>query len=112
MYLKSFLKVYKDQDYFMNNNIEIYCATFKSILTSLKIQNILNNYIRYYWFLAGLLKKMWFKLMKKHDINSQNFFTIKFKKLYDDVQKRASKLKHKHSLNKVMDKEMLQKLNQ
>ena len=50
--------------------------------------------------------------MKKHDINLQNPFTIKFKRLYDDVQKRTSKLKHEHDLNKVMSKETFQELNQ
>ena len=54
----------------MNDDIKIYYATFKLILASLKTQNMLNNYMRYYWFLAKLLKKMQSKLMKKHDINS------------------------------------------
>ena len=36
MYLKSFLKVYKDQKHIMNDNIEFYCLTFKLILTNLK----------------------------------------------------------------------------
>ena len=46
MYLKSFLKIYKNQNYFINNNIKTYYAIFKSILINLKIQNMLNNYIK------------------------------------------------------------------
>ena len=103
--------MYKDQNYFMNDDIKTYYIIFKLILTSLEIQNMFNNYIRYYWFLAGLLKKIQSKLIKKHDIDSQDPFIIKFKRLYNNAQKRASKLKHEHSLSKVMSKETLQELN-
>ena len=36
---------------------------------------------------------------------------MKFERLYNNAQKRASKLKYKHGLDKVISKEMLQKLN-
>jgi len=49
MYLKSFLKVYKDQKCIINNNIEFYCLTFKLILTNLKTQQMLDNYTRCCW---------------------------------------------------------------
>ena len=49
--------------------------------------------------------------MKKHDINSQDPFIMKFERLYNDAQKRASKLKHEYSFNKIMNKEMLLELN-
>ena len=91
----------------MNNNIEIYYIMFKSILANLKIQNMLDNYTRCYWFLIGLLKKMQSKLMKKYNIDSQNSFIMKFERLYDDAQKRTNKLKHKHDLNKVISEETL-----
>ena len=51
------------------------------------------------------------KFIKKYNVDSQDSFIIKFKRLYDNVQKRTSKLKHKHGLNKVMSEEILQKLN-
>ena len=37
---------------------------------------------------------------------------MKFKKLYNNAQKRASKLKYKHNLDKIMSEETLQELNQ
>ena len=70
-----------------------------------------NNHTRYYQFLAGLLKKMQSKLIKKHDVDLQDSFTMKFKRLYNNAQKRASKLKYKYDLNKVISKETFQKLN-
>ena len=69
IYLKNFLKIYKNQKYTMNDNIEFYCLTFKLILTNLETQQMLDNHTRCCWFLTELLKKMWFKLMKKHDID-------------------------------------------
>ena len=50
--------------------------------------------------------------MKKHDVDSQNPFIMKFKRLYNDAQKRTSKLKHECSFSKAMGKETLLKLNQ
>ena len=47
MYLKSFLEAYKDQDYFINNDIKTYYTIFKLISANLEIQNMLNNYIKY-----------------------------------------------------------------
>ena len=64
------------------------------------------------WFLAGLLKKMQSKLMEKHDINPQDSSIMKFKRLYDNAQKRTSKLKYKYSLSKAIGKETLLELNQ
>ena len=55
---------------------------------------------------------MWSKFIKKYDIDSQDSFIMKFKRFYNNVQKRASKLKHECSLNKIMSEETLQKLNQ
>ena len=36
---------------------------------------------------------------------------MKFERLYNNAQKRASKLKHEYGLNKVINKKMLQELN-
>jgi len=112
MYLKSFLEVYKDQKYIMNDNIKFYCSTFKLILTNLKTQQMLDNHIRCCWFLTELLKKMQFKLMKKHDIDSQNSAIMIFNRLYKDELKKAQKMKQEHDLNKKMSENMLKKLNQ
>ena len=111
MYLKSFLKVYKNQKCTMNNNIEFYCSTFKSISANLKTQQMLDNHIRCCWFLTELLKKMWFKLMKKHDVDLQNSTIMIFSRLYKNELKKAWKMKQKHDLDKKMSKNMLKKLN-
>ena len=57
MYSKSFLKVYKNQKCTINNDIEFYCSTFKSILTNFETQQMLDNYTRCCWFLTELSKK-------------------------------------------------------
>ena len=111
MYSKSFLEAYKDQDRSMDDDIETYCATFKSISASLEIQNMLDNHTRCCWFLAGLPKKMRSKLMEKHDVDPQDPSTMKFERLYDDAQKRASKLERERGLGKAMGEETLQELN-
>ena len=49
--------------------------------------------------------------MKKYDVDLQDPFTMKFKRLYNDAQKRANKLKHECGLGKAMSKETLQELN-
>ena len=48
MYLKSFLKAYKDQDHFINDNIETYYIIFKLISINFESQSMLNNYMRCY----------------------------------------------------------------
>ena len=112
MYLKSFFEIYKDQKHTMNDNIEFYCLTFKSISANLKTQQMLDNHTRCCWFLAGLSKKMWFKLMKKHDVDSQDSTIMIFNRLYKDRLKKAWKMKWEHDLDKKMRKNMLKKLNQ
>ena len=49
--------------------------------------------------------------MKKHDVDSQNPSIMKFERLYNNAQKRASKLEHKCGFSKVINKETLQELN-
>ena len=50
--------------------------------------------------------------MEQYNVDSQDSFIMKFKRLYNNAQKRASKFKHEHGLGKVMSEEMLQELNQ
>ena len=89
MYLKSFLEMYKNQNHTIKNNIEIYYSIFKIISASLVTQSMLDNHSRCCWFLAGLPRKMRLKLMDKHDVDSQDSATMKFKKLYDNALKKA-----------------------
>ena len=111
MYSKNFLEVYKDQKYIMNDNIKFYCSTFKLILTNFKTQQILDNHMRCCWFLTELSKKMWFKLMKKHDVDLQDSTIMIFSRLYKDRLKKAWKMKQECDLDKKMSKNMLKKLN-
>ena len=58
-----------------------------------------------------LSKKMWLKLMKKHDIHSQNLTTMNFNRLFKDEMKKAWKMKQECDLDKKMSEKMLKKLN-
>ena len=95
----------------MNDDIKFYCLMFKSISANLETQQMLDNHIRCCWFLTELLKKMQFKLMKKHDINLQNSTIMIFSRLYEDELKKAQKMKWEHDLDKKMNEDMLKKLN-
>src|SRR5947207_11365117 len=109
MYLKSFLEAYKDQDCIIDEDIKIYCSTFKSISVSLENQTMLDNHTRCCWFLARLPKKMRFKLMNKHDIDLQDSTIMIFDRLYKDTLKKARKLKREHGLDKKMSEKTLKK---
>ena len=111
--LKKFIaKIYKNQKYIINNDIEFYYLMFKLISVNLKTQQMLDNYTRCCWFLTKLLKKMQFKLMKKHDVNLQNSTIMIFSRFYENRLKKAQKMKWEHNLEKKMRKNILKKLNQ
>ena len=61
--------------------------------------------------MTELLKKMWFKLMKKYDINLQDSIIMIFNRFYKDRLKKAQKMKQEHSLEKKMRENTLKKLN-
>ena len=65
---------------------------------------MLDNHTRCCWFLTELSKKMWFKLMKKHDIDLQDSTIMIFSRLYKDELKKAQKMKWEHNLEKKMKK--------
>ena len=73
---------------------------------------MLDNHIRCCWFLTELLKKMQFKLMKKHDIDLQDSTIIIFSRLYKNRLKKAQKMKWECDFDKKMKKNTLKKLNQ
>ena len=72
---------------------------------------MLDNHIKCCWFLTKLLKKMWFKLMKKHDINLQDSIIMIFSKLYENKLKKAWKMKWEHDFDKKINKNTFKKLN-
>ncbi len=49
--------------------------------------------------------------MDKHNIDPQNPAMMKFDKLYDDILKKARKMKQECGLEKKMSEDMLKKLN-
>ena len=69
-----------------------------------------NNHIRYCWFLTELLKKMWFKLMKKHDVDLQNLIIMIFNRLYKDRLKKTQKIKWEHNFEKKNERKHIQKI--
>ena len=71
---------------------------------------MLDNHTRCCWFLTELLKKMWFKLMKKHDVNLQDSTIMIFSRLYKDRLKKAWKMKQECNLEKKNEKEYAQKI--
>src|SRR5436190_12543639 len=111
MYSKSFLEAYKDQERTMDDDIESYCSTFKSISANLETQQMLDNHTRCCWFLAGLPKKMRSKLMEKHDVDPQDPTTMVFSRLYEDGLKKARKMERERGLGKKMGEDTLKVLN-
>ena len=59
-----------------------------------------------------IIKKMQFKLIKKHDINLQNSTIMIFNRFYEDELKKAQKMKQECNFNKKISKNMFKKLNQ
>ena len=111
MYLKSFLKIFKNQSHMMKKNIEIYCSTFHLVSVNLVEHDMLDNHTCCCWFLLSLSKKMWLKFMKKYDINSENSNTLNFEELYTTVMKKAKHIKFKCNFMKTIRESALKKLN-
>ena len=111
MYLKSFLKIFKNQSHTMKKNIKIYCSTFCLVSANLVKHDMLDNHTHCCWFLLSLPRKMQSKFMKKYNINSEDSSMLNFKELYTATVKKARHIEFKHNLMKTMRESAFKKLN-